>query len=1188
MIFTLLTPAFASANSGSKPFKPSGTNESIMQMKMAIAEQEQLQKQLPKLHQDLQKEKGQHEVEVIIQLSEDPVALSEGKQKVKQLPFTASERAKSQQKVNAQQKQVKKEMKLQKLLVKEGFTYETVVNGFSATVKADDLEKLLEIKGVTLVEPVVEVHAYEDSSLNAGGEVSPAMDTSHSFLGIERIWNKGIKGQGIKVGVLDTGIDYHHPEFEGIYKGGWNFIPHDAKYSSPREDNDPYETTPSERAPGVPEFNANGSSFYTSHGTHVAGTIAALGNNEYGISGLAPEVDLHAYRVLGAYGSGSNAGVIAGINKAVEEGMDIINLSLGGGNNSSTTADTVAINNAMLAGTVSVSATGNSGPNRGTIGTPAAAALGIAVGNTTNPEAMHDASVSVAAGSYAKTSNIKLMGTTYGADLAAQLAGEFEVVAVPGVGKPADYNGIDVTGKVALISRGEIPFVDKIAAAKDAGAVATLIHNFGGGTGAPGPSNVFLGDDFGFIPSFDMSQTDGDALRAALASNSGTVSFSNFNTEYTAGDEVNNSSSRGPTTPHFDIKPDVSAPGTNIMSTIPMYGKEVPNADYSKAFTRKTGTSMATPHIAGVAALIMNANPDWNAFDVKVALSNTAKVLNTTKYDVFAQGPGRVQPYEAVYPNALAYALDTVVSDGVEVINTKGTVTFGHHPEVKDGAVSVTKQINVKNLSGNASDYTVSVQVTKKFGNATVTVDKPTFTLNGEQLLNVTLNAPRASTPPAGSELLGYIHISDGETNLSLPFAADFSPPPFQPVPHYALTETDLSFNNDGIKDVGGLEFTLRNNVGTNYIELWDIMNPDGGFYGDGYIGYLHAGNSLAPGSYSLPIDGQYAPWGGTGIAQIPDGIYTVDFTAVNRGQGPAVIEVWDGPLFVKSTPAEIEAAEEHVAEESTYEFTGNIVDKYIEYQVELADYGLGYNLNTKLATTFEAKDADGNVVSSGPVNLAQNGSFAFDVTGLADGDNTVTIFVNDAAGNSAEASYVVSYEEVIVDPEPEDPEYVVSPGEIEDQIGGDSREITIAVPAFDDAMNIEIDEAIVNTIVESKMDVVVESEGFSFTLTRKAIEKLANGIEDSLTIALTKEAASQSNAISDVYSINFVTGDGSVIGIGKEKIDLTIPVDVSDVEKTNKLTVLDLENNKTYNLKYKDGVASFKADGPGKFVAVE
>ncbi|WP_249336556.1 S8 family serine peptidase [Sporosarcina sp. Marseille-Q4063] len=1187
MIFTLLTPAFASANSGSIPSKSSIPNESTMQMKAAIAEQDQLRNQLPALHKDLQKEKGQHDVEVIIHLSEDPIALTEGKKSLKQLPFNASERAKEQQKINAQQKAVKNAMKTHKLLVKEGFAYETVLNGFSATVKADDLEKLLEIKGVTLVEPVVEVHAYEDSSENAGGEVSPMMDTSHSFLGIERIWNKGIKGQGIKVGVLDTGIDYHHPEFEGIYKGGWNFIEHDDRYTSPRADDDPYETTPSERASGVPEFNANGSSFYTSHGTHVAGTIAALGNNEYGIAGLAPEVDLHAYRVLGAYGSGSNAGVIAGINKAVEEGMDIINLSLGGGNNSSTTADTIAINNAMMAGTVAVSATGNSGPNRGTIGTPAAAALGIAVGNTTNPETMYNINVSVQAGDLDLSKQLNLMSTTYGTDVTEQLSGEFELVPVPGVGNVGDFNGVDVDGKVALISRGEIAFVDKIANAKANGAVATIIHNFAGGSNAPDISNVFLGDDFEFLPTVDMSWTDGEAIRTALGGGNGTVSFSNVDSTTTEGDEVNNSSSRGPTTPHFDIKPDVSAPGTNIMSTIPMYGKEVPDADYSKAFTRKTGTSMATPHIAGIAALIMNANPDWNAFDVKVSLSNTAKILDTEKYDVFAQGPGRVQPYEAAYPNALAYAEDTVVSDGVEVDNPKGTVTFGHLPEIADGDVSLTKQVRVKNLSGESSEYNVSVEVTKSFGDANVTVDTSSFTLGDEQMLNFTLNASQAAAP-AGSEILGYIHITDGVTELSLPFAADFSPAVEGKtgIENFELSGYDVSFHPDSTGDPLQLTFDLHNNVSINYIELWDFFDPDGGAYGDGYIGYLHAGDYLGAGSYYLDIDGQYAPWGGTGLEMIPDSVYTVDFTGLNAdSHGDPIIFDWDGPLFVKSTQSEIESAEEHVATDSTYNFTGSVIDNYIDYSRN----GFGYNVNTKLATTFEAKDADGNVVSSGPVNLAQNGSFAFDVTGLADGDNTVTIFVNDAAGNSAEASYVVSYEEVIVDPEPEDPEYVVSPGEIEDQIGGDSKEITIAVPAFDEAMNIEIDEAIVNTIVVSKMDVVVETgDGFSFNLARKVIKKLANGTDGTLTIALTKEASTGPNAISDVYSFNFETGDGAVIDIGKEKIDITIPVDVSDVKKTNKLTVLDLENNRTYNLKYKDGIATFKADGPGKFVAVD
>ncbi len=1007
MVFTLLAPMNVSANNSPNPFKQNGTNESIMQAKAAVAQQLNVLEGEPALHKDLQGLSGSEEVSVIIHLSEKPVALEKGIKELAGQKFASAEANAVKLKVKAQHTFFKKEMNANHISFTENYSYSTVLNGIAATVKAHDIKRLLDIQGVVLVEPVVEVHALE-SSLTPSGTVDAAMNTSISFLGIERIWDKGFKGEGIKVGVLDTGIDYNHPDFDGIYKGGWNFIPNGATYARQRADNDPYETTPLDRPASQPEFNANGSSFYTSHGTHVAGTIAAIGANEYNISGIAPKVDLYAYRVLGAYGSGSNAGVIAGINKAVEEGMDIINLSLGGGNNSSTTADTIAINNAMLAGTLAVMATGNSGPNRGTIGTPGAAALGVAVGNTTNPEANYDASVTVTAGAYTKTSNIKLMGTTFGVDLAAQLASEFDVVAVPGVGEPKDYTGLDVNGKFVLVSRGSIAFVDKIAAAKAAGAAGLLIHNFTGGTNAPNPSGTFLGDDFEFLPTFDMSQTEGDALRAALASNAGKVSFANINKTMTTGDEVNSSSSRGPTTPHFDIKPDVSAPGTNIMSTIPMYGKDNPDADYSKAFTRKTGTSMATPHVAGIAALIMNANPTWNAFDVKVAISNTAKVLDTTKYDVFAQGPGRVQPYEAAFPKVLAYAIDKVVSDGKEVRNDKGTVTFGHLDKIKDSAVSVTKQIRVKNISGAVSDFNATVQMTKSFADAKVTIDKPSFKLNGEQLLNVTLTASKTNAP-AGSELLGYIHISNGETDLSLPFAADFSPKAqVAPITNYKLTETDLSFNGDGVKDAGRLNFTLNTNVATNYVELWDIMDPEGGEYGDGYIGYLHAGSSLAAGSYYLDIDGEYAPWGRSGFEQIPDGIYTVDFTALSAG---GIIEAWDGPLFVKSSPATIESDDDQVAEDSTYAFSGQVVDKYIEWQEELFLYGLGYNLNTKLTTTFEAKDVDGNVVSSGPVNLAQDGSFTVEVTGLVEGDNTVTIFVNDAAGNKAEKSFVVTLE---------------------------------------------------------------------------------------------------------------------------------------------------------------------------------
>ncbi|WP_316044285.1 S8 family serine peptidase [Saccharococcus sp. Marseille-Q5394] len=988
-----------------KAFKKNLQDESIMQQKAAIAEQLNLLGDEAKLHEKLQNVKGNQQVPVIIHLSEKSVGLQKGIHKLAGKSFSNAQAQQAKSKVRNQQAAVKKEMAIKGIKFNEGFSYDTVLNGMSGTVKADDLPKLLEVNGVTLVEPDTIVHAFDtgkdlkkpapsESKLEEkakDGHVSPAMDTSIGFLGIEALWAEGYEGQGIKVAVLDTGIDADHPDFQGIYKGGKNFIPNSSTYTRPRADDDASETSPVERPAGTPEFNANGSAFYTSHGTHVAGTIAAAGNNEYGIKGIAPKVDLYAYRVLGAYGSGATSGIVAAIDTAVVEGMDVINLSLGGGSNTETDAGSFAINNAMLAGTISVVATGNSGPNRGTMGTPATARLGIAVGNTTNPEAHNFGDVNINAGSYNLSKTLNLMGTTYGANLDTQLDGEYSIVAVPGVGSAANYAGLDVNGKVALVSRGEIAFVDKIAAAKANGAIAIIVHNFAGGTGAPGPSGTFLGDAFEFIPTFDMSQTDGEAIRAALAQSAGTISFSNFNKTMTAGDEVNNSSSRGPSTPNFDIKPDVTAPGTNIMSTIPMYKADFPGATYEQAFTRKTGTSMATPHIAGIAALVKQANPNWDAFDVKVALSNTAKVLDTGKYDVFAQGAGRVQAYQAAHPEILAYALDTANNDGTEVENKKGTVTFG--PQKLDKNISVTKQILVKNENGNGGTYNASVQVTKGFGDATVTIDKPTFTLSGEQLLNVTLTASAASTK-TGDEILGYINIEGGSTTASLPFAADFGGAPATAIKDMRISETDLSFNGDGVKDEATLSFTLTGDVTTNYIELWDIMDPEGGAYGDGYIGYLHAGTSLGAGSYTLRVAGQYNPWGGTGAARIPDGLYTIDFTGVSKS---GVIGDYVGPVVVKSTAGTIEG----VVEGTTA--TGQIDDAYIQYQEELVLYGMGYDINTKLIASYEVLKGE-EVVASGPVNLEQDGTFTFNLPELNKKDNSVKVKYEDAAGNKAEA----------------------------------------------------------------------------------------------------------------------------------------------------------------------------------------
>ncbi len=1002
MVFSLLGPmSTASANAGVKPFKQNTQSESTLQQKSAIAEQLNVLEGGSKLHKDLQNLSGNQDVAVIIHLSEKPVALEKGISELKGKAFSITQENAVRAKVKTQQISVKKALTINNIAIKQGYAFDTVLNGFAAVVKADDLDKLLTIPGITLVEPDAIVYASEETKKSKPNKttmpikdtiIEAKMNTSNSFLGIEKLWNEGIEGQGIKVAVLDTGIDADHPEFAGIYKGGKNFIPNSSVYTRTRAEDDASETSPVERPAGTPEFNERGSAFYTSHGTHVAGTIAAIGANEYGIKGIAPKVDLYAYRVLGAYGSGSNSGIVKAIDTAVIEGMDVINLSLGGGSNTETDAGSFAINNAMMAGTIGVLATGNDGPNRGTISPPATSRLGIAVGNTTNPETMYNGEVKVKVGDYNLTKQLQLMGTTFGKDLATQLQGEFDVVAIPGNGEAKDYVGLDVDGKVALISRGGIAFVEKIDYAVQNGAVATIIHNFAGGTNAPNASGTFLGDSFAFVPTYDMSQTDGDAIRAALKNGEGKVTFGNFSSTKTNGDEVNDSSSRGPTTPNFDIKPDVSAPGTNIMSTIPMYKKDYPDAVYNEAYDRKTGTSMATPHIAGIAALVKQANPSWSAFDVKVALSNTAKVLNTAKYDVFAQGAGRVNAYAATHPNVLAYALDTAVQNGNGTIveNLKGTVTFG--PQSLKENLTVTKQIRVKDMKGTGGTYTVTVDKTKSFGDAKVTVDKSSFTLNGEQLLNVTLTASKVATTKAGDEILGYINIVGNGNEISLPYAADFGIANTTAITDMSITETDLSFDGDGVQDTAELRFTLTGNVGQNLVELWDIMNPDGGLYGDGYIGAIYGSASLAKGSWKLDIDGQYQKWGTTVLSTIPDGLYTVDFSA----QPPtgAVIGDYVGPVVVKTTKPEIAGSvKDGVA-------TGQVTDKYITYNDELYLYGLEFELNEKLHASYIATQ-NGVAAAAVNFNLAEDGSFTFPVTNETD---SVKVIITDEAGNVGEA----------------------------------------------------------------------------------------------------------------------------------------------------------------------------------------
>lgn len=870
LVLSLFSPVALAEENNIRSTKLENAVKQFSKVKEVINKQESIRNGKPSMAASLKKVDDDDWVDVIVQLSEAPVGLEKGKKLLKGSSFSSSEENNVVQKVQSQQTKFEKELSYKKVNYRKGHTYNKVLNGVSLTIKGKDLEKLLQIDGVVRVDPVEKRYIVSEKEET----FKPLMDQSVPYLEIEKLWDMGYDGEGVKVAVLDTGIDYNHPEFEGVYKGGYNFVDHsNSIYARDREDNDPYETAPADRADGAPKERGS-RSFETTHGTHVAGTIAGQGNGENGFKGIAPKVDLYAYRVLGAYGEGTSDDIIAGIEKAVEEEMDIINLSLGGGSPYEYTPDAIAINNAVLSGVIAVVANGNAGPDRETVGTPATAALAISVGNSI---------------------------------------------------------------------------------------------------------------------------------------------FSSKNQD----EAINTFSSRGPSRPNYDIKPDVVAPGSNILSTVAAYGKDDPNADYSKAYESHTGTSMAAPHVAAVAALLLDANPEWDPFDVKVALSNTAKLLNTGKYDVFDQGAGRVQPFEAVTAEALAYVLDTTEIDGETRDHKKGTIPFGFvSPDT-----TVEKTIELRNLTNQASTYEVTVKniKTPTGVEASVSVDQSSVSLgaNGKATLKVTLTAG-AGQANDGDELQGYIHISNGSTELSLPFAAVFSGEQTEE-PRDELGEiTDVytkheafSPNNDGKRDSTAFYVDLEGYHERIEFYFYNLAEED-------YTGaYMWVIGRIGTGVYDLPLDGTtYFDLETGKEAEMPDGVYTIDAVSINTFTGEIHSVKESAPFVVKTTEPEISLNEVQDAE-----VTGVVTDQFTEYTRLIAEYTEEeVDLNEYLETTYRVTDEEGSEVESGEVTLEQDGTFAVSLAELPSGEYTLNLKVEDAALNSTgkAVAVVVEGEEPGPEPEPE------------------------------------------------------------------------------------------------------------------------------------------------------------------------
>lgn len=418
-----------------------------------------------------------------------------------------------------------------------------------------------------------------------------------------------VAGRGTRVLVLDTGIDRDHTDIQSRFEAGRNFLGRSAVALAST-----FETLLPSAANLFGGAEGSGASYdyfdENGHGTHVAGTILGAYNGT-GVSGVAPLSHLLAGRVCGKFGC-TSVGIIRGIEWGIEQKVDVLNMSLGGPVASQAAREAVAA--ADRANVTVVCASGNDG--HGTVSYPAAYPGSFAVGaiDSTLAKATFsnwgaelaavapgvDVLSSVPTGS-GRESKVELEGPVGGEVKSKSFVGaeenEAPLVAelvLSGLGKPEDFEGKDLSGKFALVQRGEIPFADKVKSALEAGAAGVLIYNNEAGliSGALTQDGTTVG-----VPVAMIEKGIGEAL--ALALQSGQVA-----------------------------KASISVLRTN--------------------FSAFNGTSMASPHVAGVAALVKAANKNLTAAQVRKILSETADSLEANPERPNEFGTGLVNAKAAV------------------------------------------------------------------------------------------------------------------------------------------------------------------------------------------------------------------------------------------------------------------------------------------------------------------------------------------------------------------------------------------------------------------------------------------------------------------------------------------------------------------------------------------------------------
>lgn len=686
--------------------------------------------------------------------------------------------------------------------VQKIYSYKYGLNGIAARMTAGQAEKIAHLPNV--------LNVWEDEVRPLATRHSANfLDLFDSEAGLRS--KHALDGEGVIIGVIDSGIAPQHPALQDVRKadrpqlcrsswaessflGKWlcrrydrlsDVVDYDAveNWNGECEVGEKFDETLCNNkligarwfvdgAEGSGQIDAN--EFRSprdadGHGTHTATTAAGnrtsasiFGTLIGDVEGMAPRARVAVYKACWLRPSQTRAScntsdLARAIDAAVADGVDVINYSVGNSMREVTAADDVALMAAAKAGVIAVVAAGNEGPSPATIGSPAGAPWVI----------------TAAASSRTGESSVEAMQISTPPSIAGRIATKEALFSPPlsdvdpiegtlvlvddgdeslpsgNTGVTSDgcqplINAADVDGNIALMQRSGCLFTDKVRHAEDAGAIAVVVYSHAGD-----PIVMFGETNLVDIPALMIGQSDGNLILAELdAENEVSVVLekSLLLTTADSGNVVATFSARGPGPVPDILKPDVTAPGVNIIAG---FTPDPANAAPGQNFAFLSGTSMSTPHIAGVAALLRQAHPNWSPAAIRSALVTTAHQDLTLQGtietpDPFDRGAGHIVPNDALQPglvydvsdddyDAFACGIESpaVTSGRCDELSAAGHSFFArdlNQPSISVSRLAYQETVSrsVSNLSDDSETFNVEVAAPPGIN---VAVSPPTLTV---------------------------------------------------------------------------------------------------------------------------------------------------------------------------------------------------------------------------------------------------------------------------------------------------------------------------------------------------------------------------------------------------------------------------------------------------------------------------